>query len=389
MLSGFLVVRLVEPEMYGTVNGIGLYMGYILLGHGGIINGLGRELPFALGKGNEAEAKKMASSVFFLSAIISIIAALLFFFYGLYCLHQQNFLLGWVFIGYTLISGLHLMNTQLLPVLYRTNNDFDSLSRQNIRFGVGNLLSVAIVWAFGGVGLVLRGIFLAIYQFLLLYKNKPFKLELNYRFCDFKLLIKTGMPIFLVGNINPIWNTLLNNIIFSIGGAMNFGLYAISNLVLSALGTISSAFGQVIYPRMTIMLGQGVSIGDILKQNVKTLFSQLGVMLVFSIVTALLLPYIVPILLPKYVDGINAAQWMVFVPAIQSFGAINNIYNVVKKQGWYFFSLISGAIIGSIYILLMYQAKGFELEVFPQGIILGTAIQQILSLLFLTTLYKG
>ena len=197
------------------------------------------------------------------------------------------------------------------------------------------------------------------------------------------------MPIFLVGNINPIWNTLLNNIIFSIGGAMNFGLYAISNLVLSALGTISSAFGQVIYPRMTIMLGQGVSIGDILKQNVKTLFSQLGVMLVFSIVTALLLPYIVPILLPKYVDGINAAQWMVFVPAIQSFGAINNIYNVVKKQGWYFFSLISGAIIGSIYILLMYQAKGFELEVFPQGIILGTAIQQILSLLFLTTLYKG
>jgi hypothetical protein len=88
------------------------------------------------------------------------------------------------------------------------------------------------------------------------------------------------------------------------------------------------------------------------------------------------------------VDGIKAAQWMVFVPVVQSFGALNNIYNVVKKQRWYFFSLITGALVGTAYIMLMYQKNGFELEFFPQGIIMGTAIQQLLSLLFLTRLNK-
>lgn len=388
MLSGFLVVRLVDPEMYGTFSGIGVYLGYILLGHGGIINGLSRELPFCLGQGNDEEAKKMASSVFFLSTIISVLAAASFLFFGLYYMYQDKNILGWVFIGYTFISGMYIMNAQFLPVLYRTNKDFDSLSKQNIRLGLGNLVSVALVWFFGFFGLVIRGISLAVYQFMLLYNNKPYKLELKYRLSDYKSLLKTGIPIFLVGHVNPIWNTVLDNIIFSVGGALNFGLYAISNIVMGAIGVIPSAFSQVIYPRMAVMLGKGETIESILKKNVKPLFFQAGIMVTLGIVTALFLPYIVPILLPKYVEGIKAAQWMVFVPAVRSFGALNNIYNVVKKQGWYFFSLIAGALVGTAYIWFMYRANGFKLEVFPQGIILGTSIQQGFSLLFLTTLLK-
>ena len=53
LISGFLVVRLLEPSIYGLYTGVGVYLGYILLGQGGIINGLGRELPFELGKGND------------------------------------------------------------------------------------------------------------------------------------------------------------------------------------------------------------------------------------------------------------------------------------------------------------------------------------------------
>jgi len=58
MLSGFLVVSLIDPELYGQFTGIGVYTGYILLGHGGIINGLGRELPYELGRGNDNYARE-------------------------------------------------------------------------------------------------------------------------------------------------------------------------------------------------------------------------------------------------------------------------------------------------------------------------------------------
>ena len=53
LISGLLVVRLLDPSLYGQYTGVGVFLGYILLGHGGIINGLGRELPFELGKGND------------------------------------------------------------------------------------------------------------------------------------------------------------------------------------------------------------------------------------------------------------------------------------------------------------------------------------------------
>ncbi len=389
MLSGLLVVRLVEPEMYGTFSGVGVYMGYILLGHGGIINGLSRELPYTLGQGKDDEAQQMASSVFFISTIISLLSAIIFLLIGFWNLYQGNSLLGWVFVGYTIIAGLHLMNSQFLPVLYRTNKDFDSLSKQNINFGLGNLISVGLVWLFGFWGLLLRGISLAVYQFILLYINKPYKLELSYRLSDYKSLLKTGMPIFLVGHVNPIWMTVIGNFMLSTGGAINFGLYAISNIVMGAIGIIPSAFSQVIYPRMAVMLGEGNVVRDILKSNIKPLFFQFGIMLFIGIFAALLLPYIVPILLPKYVDGIKAAQWMVFVPVVQSFGALNNIYNVVKKQGWYMFSLVFGALIGTTYTLYFNSTIGLALEFFSQGMILGFVIQQFLSFIFLRKLIRN
>lgn len=389
MLSGFLVVRAIAPELYGQFTGVGIYMGYILLGQGGVINGLSRELPYELGRGNDNYAKQMASSVFVLSLIVSFLAFLLFLGISVKYFIVGEALTGVIFLSYSLMGGLYLLNKQFLPTLYRTNKDFNSLSKQNIKVGIGNLLTVLLVWFFGIYGLIARGIILAIYEFSLLYKNKPYFIQFQYDFKDYKKLLHTGLPIFMVGQVNPLWATILNNIIFSAGGAISFGLYAISNIVQGAIGVIPSAFSSVIYPRMAIMLGEGKSIVQILKVNVKPLFFQFGVMLSVAIAGVILLPIVIPILLPQYVAGIEAAQWMVFVPAVQSFGALNNIYNVVKKQQWYFISLISGAFLGSLFILFQINQRGFYLEVFPQGLLIGKGIQQMMSLIFLMFLVRG
>lgn len=386
LLSGFLVVRFIEPEIYGQFSGVGVYLGYILLGHGGIINGLSRELPYELGRKNDAYANEMASSVYVLSVIISFIASLLFLFFAIKQFMDGNTATAIIYFAYTIIGGLHLLNKQFLPTLYRTNKDFDSLSKQNISVGVGNLFSVVLVYFFSLYGLIARSIFLALLEFFLLFKNKPYKLSFYYNLEHFKKLLKTGIPIFMVGQVGPLWHTVMNNVIFSVGGALNFGLYALSNIVQGAVGVIPASFSQVIYPRMSIMLGEGKPISFILKANIKPLFFQFVVMLGISVAGVLILPIVIPILLPKYTEGILAAQWMLFVPVVQSFGALNNIYNVVKKQLGYFFSLLIGAVIGSLFVYWKVKTGDFQLEYFPQAILLGTIIQQGLSLLFLSTL---
>ncbi len=389
LISGFLVVRVMSPGLYGEFTGAGVYMGYILLGHGGIINGLSRELPYELGRKNESYAKELASSVFSLSLILCFIAAIFFLAISIFQFYIGNFLTGFIYLGYFIIGGLQLLNIHFLPVLYRTNNDFDSLSRQNIKFGIGNLLSVAFVYFWGIYGLIFRGVFLAIYQFTLLFLNKPFPLKFNFNLVHYKNLFKTGFPIFMVGNVNGLWSTVLNNIIFSFGGALYYGLYALSGIVQGVIGVIPQSFSGIIYPRMAIMLGEGKSVASILKSNIKPLILQFIVILTIAIVGALMLPMVTDLVLPKYAGGVKAAQWMLFVPVVQSFGAFANIYNVVKKQFWYLISLVTGAVVGSLFVYLQIHNKGFYLEVFPQGLLLGNAIQQVLSLFFIRiVLYK-
>jgi len=389
MLAGFLVVSQLEPSLYGQFTGVGVYMGYILLGHGGILNGLNRELPYELGRGNDGYARELASSTFVLTTLICSVASLTFLVCSLFQFYQGNVLTGFIYLSYVVIGGLYLMNKQFLLFLYRTNNDFDSLSKINIYIGIGNLLSVVLVYFFHIYGLFIRGVFLAVLEFALLMKNKPYHLSFHAQRDHFKKLFKTGFPIFLVGHVNPIWATIMNNLIFGIGGAVNYGLYALSNIVQGAVGVVPNAFSQVIYPRMTIMLGEGKSVRSILKANLKPLYFQFSVMISIAIIGALLLPVIIPWLLPKYVGGIVAAQWMLFVPAAQSFGALNNIYNVVKKQKWYFVSLLVGALVGSLYVWLMFHYRGFELVTFPKGLLLGTVVQQILSISLLSTFRKN
>ena len=388
MISGFLIVRMLSPDQFGLYSGVGIYLGYILLGNFGIINGLGRELPYELGRGKNEYAKELASSVFVLVIFLSLLAMIFFLSFSIFCFVNNENILGLIFLSYAVVSAFYLLNKQFLPTLYRTNNDFNSLSRQNIILGFVNLITVALVFFFQIYGLILRGIVLAIYEFYLLYKNKPYKLYCKINFSHYKYLIKTGFPIYMVGQVNPLWVTILNSLLFSMGGANYFGLYSLSNIVQGAIGIIPASFSGVIYPKMAIMFGEGKSITQILYVNKKPLIFQFVFILLIAIICALLLPFVIPKILPKYVDGISAAQWMCFVPVVLSFSALNNLYNILKKQKWYFISLIFGAVIGSLFVWISIKNNGFNLNIFPKGLILGSVIQQSLSYVFLHYIIK-
>lgn len=382
IVSGLLVVRMLNPEEYGLFTGIGVYLGYFSLGHVGIINGLGREFPFHLGKGNEEYGKQLANSTYVVTSIIGVITSLFFFVLAIYNLFSGKTILGIIFLSYVFIGGLNLFYTQFFPSLYRTNSDFAKLSKINLSFGIWNLVSVGLVWLSGFWGLIIRAVFLAIIQSYMLFKKKPYKLHFKFLKEDLVHLFKTGFPIFMVGQINPIWGTIMNTIIFSMGGAKFFGLYALANIVQSSMMVIPSSFSQVIYPRMSIMYGEGKKAQDIIKLNLKPMFLQFFVMLIISIIGAFLLPIVIPWLLPKYVSGIGAAQLSMFLPVVLSFGSISDIFNVTKQQKFYFIALVTGAIVGTSYIFFRLINAEFDLMIFPQGLILGMLIQQIIAIFF-------
>ncbi len=387
LISGLLVVKLIDPETYGSFTGVGVYLGFILVGQGGIINGLSRELPYELGRGNSELSNEMASSVYVFSFLLSLIASSIFLFFGVFEILQGNSISAYIYFTYVILAAFHLINVQFLPTLYRTNNDFDSLAKQKIYIGLANLFSVLIIFFYGLYGLLIRAILLAFVEFGLLYLNKPFSLSFRYKIEYIKRLFKTGLPIFLVGMVNLLWITIVKGSIFKLGGPLNYGLYALSIIIENVFGVIPNSFAKVIYPKMAIMLGKGIPIPRIIKFSIKPLVKQFFIMLALATIGVYMLPIIVPIILPEYSEGILAAQWMLFFPVSQSFSSLNSIFNVLKKQKWYMISLLCGVLMGSLYMFLCIYIFGFSLEIFPQGLILGSFIQQSLSLFFIYKLF--
>jgi O-antigen/teichoic acid export membrane protein len=384
MASGFIVIRMLNPADIGKYNSAGIFLGYVLLGSGGVINGLGRDLPYYVGKGEVEYGKKLASTAWVFTIILSAIVSLFFLGLSIFYFVQNDLLYSAIYLSYVIVGFLFMINNQFLPVLYRNNSDFVSLSKQNIKYGLGNFVSVILVYFFGIIGLVLRGVCLASYQFFLLFKNKPIQLSWSFNFKELKELIITGFPIFAVGYINVFWTTILNSYTYKKGGEIAFGLFAISTVIQGALGIIPGALSGLTYPKMTLQYADGKTVTQIKNDFKKVFLFQFLFLLIMSTFVAVLLPFIVNVALPKYSGGIEAAQWMCFVPVIQSLDVFSNLYNVIKKQKMLVFSLIIGAFSGFVFLFLVINSFGFYLSVIPQAMIISTLIQQLLAYFFLS-----
>lgn len=388
MVAGLLVVRLVVPEIYGAFTGVGVYLGYVMLGQIGVFNGLKRELPYELGRKHHRYANLLAGAGWSVTLVVSSLVALVFLYFFFKAVMHGDTRYMIINGSYVIIGALHLASKNYLPSLYRTNSEFNTLSRINVYLAIFNIASVSLLLWHSLYGLCTRGILLIVVEFSALFYFRPFKVRPIFSFNLIKRLIHTGFPIYMLGQVRQQWYTVINTMIVTLGGATAFGYYALANIVNGALGVVPTAFSQVIAPKMYSMHGQKRPVKEVLKITVKPIIFQLVLISSVATVTAFLLPPLVEWFVPKYAEGIPAAQWALFIPVVLCLTPALSYFNVVKRQKWYFVSLLTGALLGTAYIYYRYLTDGFELVFFPQGIIIGTILQTALGIFFLMRLRK-
>ena len=141
--------------------------------------------PSKTGKGMGPKSKTM----WWVSLVVSTVSSLFFLVVSLYNLYNGNVTLCIVYFSYVFIGFFYLINSQFLPLLYRNDQDFLKLSKQNNYFGVANIITVLLVFYFEFHGLLLRGILLAGFQFFLLFMNRPLGFKFISNRFDLKLLL--------------------------------------------------------------------------------------------------------------------------------------------------------------------------------------------------------
>ncbi len=380
--SGLLIARWLLPADLGLFNSFSVITSYIILAQLGIPSGLTRELPLYYGKGETDTAHQYAAVAQYWGLILGLSAMGLASIVSLYfaVTGQYIYAAGAFTVGITSLQTFYV--TKYLDVLYRTNRDFNYLSRIKLITSVTSFAAVIFVWWFGFYGLCIRAGVLALVDFYFTWRWKPFHVKPFWDKQRYRELSRIGLPMYSIANIYGLWPTIQRTWVLALGGAHSLGLFALAIIIENAMKTITSSINSVIYPTMIAQWSKGASVGDLLRLTAKPIAIAIGFFAVAVPLGWWLLPAVVSLFLPNYTEGVYAAQWMLLVGFAELFIVFASIYNVVRKQRDRLFSYLTGILCWALTVYFLYRTTGFSIDIFPKGMLVG-----FLAMLFINV-YK-
>lgn len=370
ILSGLLLARSVGPEVLGLFASLALVQGYVpwlLLGTG---NGIGREVPFALGQENRPRAQALvaASEAWSMRVAGGCSVVLLAVAASQAVQGRWELTAGWA-VQAVAVWGV-LFGVNHLQFTYRTAGDFGRLSQIQVTQGVLGLAGVGLAALFGFLGLCGRALLLALAQVGQLWHWRPFKVGPVWSKPDLLHLMKVGVPIMFVGQLSVWWGTLNDTLVLTYLDHAQLGLNAIVVLGARPLTILVRAVSGVVYPQMTQEFARSGDLRQALRVSALPTLVLLPMIAVLVVVGWWLAPVVIPFLLPKYAEAVPALQWNLLALIPLSFSSFNNIFASTGRMLPYACALVGGMVAYLVALHLLLTVRQ-DLVAFAQAMVIG------------------
>ena len=161
MAGGILQARFVDPSVLGLFNGVGLVLGYAPFLQLGILNGLNRELPYFVGKGDRKRVMELAAAAQAWALAVGGLVGVSLLGVAVWQLLRGNLWMaaGWATNALMAVSLFY--NTYYLQMTYRTAHDFARLAMAGVVENAVALVAVVLVAVLSFYGLCLRALLAA------------------------------------------------------------------------------------------------------------------------------------------------------------------------------------------------------------------------------------
>ena len=331
-ISSLLVARWAGPEKMGAFYSAALVLSFAPILLLGINSGLNRELPVAMGAGRSEAAQALANAAWWWVRAAGLLAGVLLFITSAILLATGQPLLGQAFLAFMLIVPLSYAS-QNAEVAFRTGHDFMKLSR--LRY-VNAFLAIAtapLVRLAGWAGLLGRAVGIQATYSILLYRNRRVRPQPVFDRRQLATLVKVGLPIFVVGYAFSVFSIIDRTLILKLLSPREMGLYTPAILAASALVVVPTSMNMIIYPRMCEVFGRTGSARSLAKlAYLPALGLGLAVLPCYALAWWFVDPF-VHHLLPKYVEGITAARWMVVAQYLFCFSTPQDVFTTINRLG--------------------------------------------------------
>jgi O-antigen/teichoic acid export membrane protein len=373
LISGVLTSRFVDPSVLGLFNGIGLVKGYVPLLLLGVNNGLNRELPYHVGRGDKERVSLLASAAQAWSLIVGAVAGIGMLVIAFYHVGNQRWQLSAGWGTFAVVVFMVVFGDIFLMALFRSCGRFVPLAKLSVLRAALRGVMVLLVWRFGFYGLCLREFTLALFVLAFLWCLRPLRERPRLSKKGILQLGKTGGPIFIVGQLYKLWGVLNATMVLKLCGTTGLGLFVIANLVGPTIAMVPQSLSQVAYPRMSEEYGKTGNIRSLVHLVRRPVAYAVVSTALLVAVTWFALPPLVGYVLPKYSEGILAGQWAALSTVVLAIAPFNDIFNVIKRQKIYAGSMIIG-IVGYFVALLLLTHRQVYLAAFPQAMLIGRVV---------------
>ena len=371
-IANLWAAKQLSPPTMGIWNALSLILTYTPFITLGVLSGLGRDIPFYRGEGNNKNIVLAQSSALSIAISIAVCVALCVTLFTLAFISDSLLRTSLLFLAMGIVAQMFF---QYLQIYLRSDLLFGLISKQQVLFGgMVFLIVIPLLLLWGLPGFILGQILTLLIVSAFVLTTGKITLRFGFDLDISKRLIKIGAPIMIAGLLFGLLTTIDRWLILYFLGSEQLGYYTLSIILLSLLMLLPVTISQQMFPRMAQTFGQTKNIlalrPFLIKQIVMTTFMLLP--LLFGLYW--LLPWIVESFIPEYTPGIDAAKIIIIGLSFLSISSgFVNFLNSVNKQMYFLIIQASALAVNVILdILFIKMGKGIE------GVATGATITYII-----------
>lgn len=327
MTISLVALSFIGPEKMGLWHTALLVKPYLGFAQLGLTEGLGRELPFLMGKEEDKKVKDFASNAQFTTVIytlLSFLIAIVFTFSIANGTEEK-----WVFItAGVFISTMFIDN--YLASTYRSSRSFKNLAKVYFLSSTFGLLLLPLIFYFEFQGYMFLLLVHSIGSTVLLIFYRPFKIKSQFNYSIYKETIKVGFPMLTLNFIRNIPDTFPKILIVFFISTTALGITAPANAALMAFGVLPAAFAKYIYPKMTYQFGKDNDRNKLWGKviEISRYFLVLGLI---GLLSLLIIPMAIRSYFPNYIEAIGITMIAVGIGFLRMYSIFFNVFNTLKS----------------------------------------------------------
>ncbi|OFX46463.1 MAG: hypothetical protein A2046_04770 [Bacteroidetes bacterium GWA2_30_7] len=212
---------------------------------------------------------------------------------------------------------------------------------------------------------------------LLLHYNRPLKISSKFYKPEFKLLLKTGIPLFSMIYLQSLTSTFSRVVLLSVTGVIAVGYYSPALAIITAMNLFPTIVAQYMYPQMSYEVGKSNDKNKLWTWVWKSSFYIGLFLLPMAIIGCIIIPYFIESFFVKYTSAIFASKLAFFSGVFSgSIIGLNVLYSLKAWKSIFFVTLFKLTLYG---VLLNYFARVMNSI---DGVATGLLVSDIIFFIF-------